>query len=266
MQSIFGLQLSQPLVYAVAFAVILLLMAVFAWVLRKIVGSSKYADGGMRGRQPRLGIVDSFPLDRQRQLVIVRRDSAEHLLLVGGTSDIVIETNIVRALSTAQQRDSGPSLKPQSPQPLTGKMNTGAELSFAPEPSAPAPLTPPPVQTAPALRPSDLAEIANRFQSNVVTPITGNREEALGQPAPTPFPSRLATSLPRAENEPAPLRSIDSEPIIPAEERAVKSVTTDIAPSAKLPAANNPEAAPRSRDIGSLNDSLRQLLGRSVEN
>lgn len=49
-----------------------------------------------RARQPRLGIVDVYDLDRQRQLILLRRDNVEHLLLVGGPNDVVVETNIVR--------------------------------------------------------------------------------------------------------------------------------------------------------------------------
>ena len=52
-----------------------------------------------RARLPRLGTVDAFDLDRQRQLVIIRRDNVEHLLMIGGPNDIVIELEIVRAES-----------------------------------------------------------------------------------------------------------------------------------------------------------------------
>ena len=49
-----------------------------------------------RTRQPRLGIVDVYDLDRQRQLILLRRDNVEHLLLIGGPNDLMVETNIVR--------------------------------------------------------------------------------------------------------------------------------------------------------------------------
>ncbi|MDQ6868840.1 MAG: flagellar biosynthetic protein FliO [Pseudomonadota bacterium] len=52
-----------------------------------------------RARLPRLGTVDAFDLDRQRQLVIVRRDNVEHLLMIGGPNDVVIESDIIRAES-----------------------------------------------------------------------------------------------------------------------------------------------------------------------
>jgi flagellar protein FliO/FliZ len=50
-----------------------------------------------RARLPRLGTVDAFDLDRQRQLVIIRRDNVEHLLMIGGPNDLVIESQIIRA-------------------------------------------------------------------------------------------------------------------------------------------------------------------------
>lgn len=52
-----------------------------------------------RARLPRLGTVDAFDLDRQRQLVIIRRDNVEHLLMIGGPNDLVIESQIIRAES-----------------------------------------------------------------------------------------------------------------------------------------------------------------------
>ena len=54
------------------------------------------AKSGPRGRQPRLGIVDIYELDRQRQLILLRRDNVEHLLLVGGPNDVIVERNIHR--------------------------------------------------------------------------------------------------------------------------------------------------------------------------
>src|SRR3977135_1125050 len=44
-----------------------------------------------RARLPRLGTVDAFDLDRQRQLGIIRRDNVEHLLMIGGPNHVLIE-------------------------------------------------------------------------------------------------------------------------------------------------------------------------------
>lgn len=42
----------------------------------------------------RLGIVEEANIDGRRKLVIVRRDGVEHLVMVGGPVDIVIENGI----------------------------------------------------------------------------------------------------------------------------------------------------------------------------
>jgi hypothetical protein len=52
---------------------------------------------GGRTRQPRLGLVDAFSLDGQRQLVLVRRDNVEHLVMIGGPNDVLLESQINRA-------------------------------------------------------------------------------------------------------------------------------------------------------------------------
>jgi hypothetical protein len=48
-------------------------------------------------RQPRLAVIDAAVVDGRRRLVIIRRDNVEHLLMIGGRADIVVEPNIVRA-------------------------------------------------------------------------------------------------------------------------------------------------------------------------
>lgn len=94
----FGIEASRAAQYVIAFAIILALVALFGLVLRKLTGARLMLSGQDRGRsrQPRLGVVDIYDLDRQRQLVLLRRDNVEHLLLIGGLNDVVIETNIVR--------------------------------------------------------------------------------------------------------------------------------------------------------------------------
>jgi len=42
----------------------------------------------------RLSVSESMPLDGKRRLILVRRDDYEHLVLIGGESDLVIEAAI----------------------------------------------------------------------------------------------------------------------------------------------------------------------------
>ncbi len=71
-----------------AFGAVVVLIGGAAWLGRRFG-----AGGGMlRGRrQRRLSVVEVLPLDNRRRLVLVRKDSSEHLLLIGGTADLVVE-------------------------------------------------------------------------------------------------------------------------------------------------------------------------------
>lgn len=46
------------------------------------------------GRNRRVAIVEATMLDGKRRLVLVRRDSTEHLILLGPTSETVVEGGI----------------------------------------------------------------------------------------------------------------------------------------------------------------------------
>ncbi len=49
----------------------------------------------VRGRRgQRLGVSEYHELDKTRRLVLVRRDNTEHLILIGGPQDVVIEQGI----------------------------------------------------------------------------------------------------------------------------------------------------------------------------
>lgn len=44
----------------------------------------------------RLKIVEVLPLDARRKAVLLRRDDAEHLVILGANGETVVETNIQR--------------------------------------------------------------------------------------------------------------------------------------------------------------------------
>ncbi len=50
-----------------------------------------------RTRQARLAVMDAAIVDSRRRLVLVRRDDVEHLILIGGPTDVVVEQNIIRS-------------------------------------------------------------------------------------------------------------------------------------------------------------------------
>jgi hypothetical protein len=97
-RSLIGIEISAPVQYLIAFIIIFVLLALFAIVLRRVTAprGSTANQAGSRSRQPRLGVIDSFDIDRKRQLVLVRRDHVEHLIMIGGPNDVVIESSIIR--------------------------------------------------------------------------------------------------------------------------------------------------------------------------
>ncbi|AQX19848.1 flagellar biosynthetic protein FliO [Bartonella sp. WD16.2] len=64
----------------------------------------------------RLIISDIIAIDRTRRLVLIRRDDVEHLILIGGATDTVIESNIVQTQISHEnynrsQRNTQPTSK-----------------------------------------------------------------------------------------------------------------------------------------------------------
>ncbi|MCJ2071981.1 hypothetical protein MKK75_24795 [Methylobacterium sp. J-030] len=121
----FGSDGSPIVQYVVIFAVIFTALAAIVFTVRRLTGRTPAlpSRNGSRGRQPRLGIVDVYELDRARQLILLRRDNVEHLLLVGGPNDVVVERNIQRGqrpLTEASLRaDAAPdALDEPLPDPL----------------------------------------------------------------------------------------------------------------------------------------------------
>ena len=90
---------SKSLTFAAAAIVFLAVAALLTLIFRMTSGRRVRLPRNGRARLPRLGTVDAFDLDRQRQLVIIRRDNVEHLLMIGGPNDILIELEIIRAES-----------------------------------------------------------------------------------------------------------------------------------------------------------------------
>ena len=100
LDTLFG-QMPLALKFFMVFLVILAVIAAIAWALRRF-GSGRLGTT-TRGRQPRLAVIDYATVDSRRRLILVRRDNVEHLLMIGGPGDVVVEPNIVRA--TASPRD-----------------------------------------------------------------------------------------------------------------------------------------------------------------
>jgi len=78
--------------FALALLLVVALIFAAAWVARRLgLGGRLVAVGG---KKRRLAIVEVLPLDGKRRLVLLRRDGAEHLVLLGLGNDLLVESRI----------------------------------------------------------------------------------------------------------------------------------------------------------------------------
>src|ERR1700738_3734397 len=104
----------QGLIFVFSFIAVLALIGVAAWLVRRFA-TNRLGANPTRGRMPRLAVIDAAAVDGRRRLVLVRRDNVEHLLMIGGPSDIVVEPNIVRAPPGRDQMPPRPAVAGEQP-------------------------------------------------------------------------------------------------------------------------------------------------------
>ena len=250
-------QLLPALAALVAFLVAAVLLL---YIFRLLFGRRLRSPGG-RNRARRLDVVDVYDLDRERQLVIVRRDNIEHLLLIGGPNDILVEATINRlegAVSRGPEQRPGapaaanwpaePSAPPREleaplPKPAAaGAVNLPPDL-FAPAPTRPAAPPPPPPPPAgprvssPAAQPQRPAPprsptppfLARAQQRLAPRPKEPSPPEAAAPPPPPPPPA----APPRpAEPPPAPRPAAPPPPPAPPPAAAQACSASACAPAA----------------------------------
>lgn len=91
LNSLFGGSENLWLTVGFALGLVIVLIVLGVWLLKLL---SAAAGGAGRGRGRRLAIVETIAVGPRRQLMIVRRDNVEHLILTGGPADVVVESGI----------------------------------------------------------------------------------------------------------------------------------------------------------------------------
>jgi hypothetical protein len=199
----------QALTFFFAFVAVLALIGAAAWLVRRFAGSRLGANTN-RGRMPRLAVIDAAAVDGRRRLVLVRRDNIEHLLMIGGPTDIVVEPNIVRA-NARDQMSPRPAVAGTEPPPRVVPLpdpgwsdgdGARADGFDHPEPQMPEPPRP--------VRPSFADELRRPAPA-----VAERRGDPLSSFAPEPLGGRNEPR-PELRNEPLPPRVVPrSEPIMP---------------------------------------------------
>jgi flagellar protein FliO/FliZ len=196
LDSLLGVELSLPVKAILVFVVVLALLGIITWLFRRIRGDRLGASPARGGRQPRLAVIDAAAVDTRRRLVLIRRDNVEHLIMIGGPTDVVVEQNIVRAVPVAPPREPG-ARAPAEP------------LARAPaEPQSRSPMdtmrpvpSPEIVPRAPTPR-GEPAERAARFEPR--RPASEAPRELVRPPRTPPLPARGEFEPPPVDVHPAP--------------------------------------------------------------
>jgi len=142
-ETLFGSEVPLAARFFIAFLVVLALIGLTAWLVRRF-GANRLG-GATRGRQPRLAVIDAAAVDGRRRLVLIRRDNIEHLLMIGGPTDVVVEANIVRATGAREAVREPPKAPALTEPPLRAPPAVDSQWPLQPsnEPAPIAPIAPP---------------------------------------------------------------------------------------------------------------------------
>jgi flagellar protein FliO/FliZ len=214
----------------------------------------KWLHGG-NAREPRVrrvAVSEAAAVDRRRSIVLVRRDNIEHLLMIGGPTDVVIEPNILRATGAHEP------VRPPAPRPARIDTKLFGRLSLPEVPLSPShdaasregALTP--SRAEPPVSPQtfhNLEELARRLEAALRrSPAPQGRPPVTDQfTFPSPAPAESAR--PRAQSD---------APILELEPRSKPRL--DAKPEPKSESKIEPNFAPPKREAKS---TLEPKLGQS---
>jgi flagellar biogenesis protein FliO len=243
-----------PVTFVIAFIVVLALIAGTAWLVRRFAGN-RLGTNANRGRMPRLAVIDAAAVDGRRRLVLVRRDNVEHLLMIGGPSDIVVESNIVRATAGRDQIPQRPSSGNDSSLPRLPPLaetgwaeSDGTRPDHHPEPETPEPPRPvrPPFPEA-ARRPAAAEQRSDPLAS--FTPEPMSRTDIRGA-----RPTRSEPAMPPRP----PIRP--AEPALPSPPRTAERPASP--PPLPTPAAPPPSMSNADQNLAEMAQRLEAALRR----
>jgi hypothetical protein len=165
-----GQQFAAAVLWTFAALILLVIVLVIVRLVRSMTFGTFVAGG--RNRKTRLAVMDATAVDSHRRLVLVRRDDIEHLLLIGGPTDVVVEREIRLGQTRRNQSVFGGENAYETPAPL---------------PTSPIPAAPPPApvrQRAP--EPMQLPPLPIRGSAASHTPQPARQPERPPQPARSP--------------------------------------------------------------------------------
>ncbi len=175
--SLFGGTGNTVVTVVLALGIVLVLIVLGLWALKMLFNATNSVG---RGRNRRLSLIDSTAIDSKRQLILVRRDNVEHLLMVGGAQDLVVETGIEPPAEPEPVKRPKRRIVP-APVVPAAEANTPAPAPAptpAPEPApAPMPSAAPATMAAPAPQPETRSDSTAAIPE--IDPVTPDSRPAL---------------------------------------------------------------------------------------
>ena len=208
----------------------LILLIAIMWFLRNRA-PSPFVRGG-RNRQPRLQVLDAAAVDARRRLVLVRRDNVEHLVMIGGPTDIVIESRIL----------------PES------EVETAAE--FRPQPVEERPVVQEPSLVQPRREPPPAPQ---PVAAPVAPPVTASSEPHFETYIPTPTPAPvIAPPAEPVRQRPEPLVAPAVTPPMSAQQMSAQQMSVQQTPAQQMPSQPERSAPQMSAPLTAERDGLQR--------
>lgn len=241
LEQIFGGEVPTAVRFVIAFGVVLALIAITFVALRKFAGRKLPLSNAGRARQPRLGVLDAFAIDSRRRLVLIRRDNVEHLIMIGGPNDVLVESEIVRnpaqAGLTAPAAVAAPRVQPRVGEAVRAPVG-------APPPTPIPPQRPLPFHNDAPPADESAAETPSRFRMPFQRERATSSGAAAAPSAPAPAPARVTPPRVRAPE--------------PAQEPKTEEPAAPPAPT-PAPASSRPKP-----DVDPLYADIERKLGEAL--
>ena len=164
LDSVAGPGYAAAILWTFAALVLLVIILVIVKLVRNLTFGTFVAGG--RNRKTRLAVMDATAVDSHRRLVLVRRDDIEHLLLIGGPTDVVVERDIRLSAPRrpALTGDGGEQQapRPRAPQPAAAPARQAPPpqpVNAAAAPVRPRPATPAPKPAAQSYQPTNVTPL-----------------------------------------------------------------------------------------------------------
>jgi hypothetical protein len=95
-----------PIQYLIVAAAVLSVLFIVTLAFRALAGRNSGAESS------RLAISEYLEVDKHRRLVLLRRDDVEHLVLIGGGQDLVVEAAIRTGVERREEVPAAPRVIP----------------------------------------------------------------------------------------------------------------------------------------------------------